>query len=786
MVMKRKLVGDDRPAPESVASMASSDTKTHDLNTGSELPWPRYRRHHQDASIVFVGPRATGTSSLAVIAGSILGWKIIDCDREFEKLTGRTKQQYRNVHGPECYRQRKFDIVQEALEANTERCVLACGTVMFRNKHSFFRRYAQQHPIVYVMRERKLIQNYLGITEDGEWDNAAEHMHFFFRQVSNYEFFNLDEAEEPRWQTTLTDFLERKSQNSAQAPQVLRKTRAHVSTLLRNISSPTSCTTRFADARMPPEPGPECRQGSSVLCIDLNDIRNDSEYLKSLDSGHDAVQLNITGSVQQPWHSLLSQDTLTWALAALRRQLDIPIIVNVVTPRVSDISTPTRHPKTYKLLLHLILRLAPEYLTIDLHSGDEVISEIVQAKGLTRVIGCLHLDKSLNSLWSSRSVLPQYHRARKLGCDLVTFSGLSRSMHDNMVCQQILYSIAQLGLPTAAISFNIGAFGRLSQVLNPLMTPVTPGNSRQCYKTVSTTRLDLTSSRDLEITRHMLMPADRTHFYVVGAEVRQSLSPALHNAGFDSCGLPFTYQTYESSDFSKIVELFSQPSFRGASISLPFKSEVLSFVGKQSPAVQLIGAANTVLSFTGPTGRFDVCRDKVENNNASAQLRAENTDWMGIHVCIAKHCTPANHVTEQTSALVIGAGGIARAAIYALVKLGVGHIFILNRTHGNALKLKEHFEHTCGDLESSEHDVISVSPLIPSPTFHVLRSCDEPWPEGVSRPSVIVCAIPARASDDGPEYPPELRHDWFGNPTGGLVADVSAVLDSLDSTNVDS
>ena len=783
--MKRKLIVEDEIPSEGVISMASSDTDGHEPDAGSGLPWPCYRRHDQDASIVFIGPRATGTSSLAVIAGSILGWNIIDCDREFEKLTGSTKQHYRSSHGAERYRQRKLDVVQEMLEANTKRCVFACGTIISRKKNSLFLRYAQEHPVVYVIRERKLIQNYLGLTDDGGWENAVEHMHFFFRQRSNYEFFNLDEAEEPRWQTTLTSFLETKSQNPSQAPQVLRKTRAHVSILLRNIFGSTFRTKRYAEIQTFPEPEPELRQGSNVLCIDLDDINRDSEYLRSLDTGHDAVQLNITGSAHE-WHSVLSQDTLAWALAALRRQLDIPIIVNVATPRISSISVPINLPKTYGLLLHLILRLAPEYLTVDLRSGAQVISQIVQMKRLTRVIGCLHVDQPLESLQNSGSILSQYHRAHGLGCDLVSFSGLSRSLHDNIVCQQVSHSISQLGLATPTIVFNVGALGRLSHVLNPLMTPVIPDVQSQHSKQGSMAKLGLTSSRQLRMAWHMLVPVKRTQFYVVGAEVRQSLSPAMHNAGFNSCGLPFAYQAHESPEFSSIEKISSQTSFGGASISLPFKSQVLALVAKQSPAVQLIGAANTLLPLPNLSGELDDGQGKLKHTDGPTQLIAENTDWMGIYVCIAKHCTPANHITKETSALVMGAGGMARAAIYALVKLGFGHILVLNRTHENAIKLKEHFEHTCGDLEDSDHVSSSDSQTTYNPTFHVLQSCDEPWPGDVHSPSVIVCAIPARATEDIPDYPPELRHDWFSNPTGGLVADVSAVHNKSDAANMGS
>ena len=752
---------------EYITSTANSEADEHEREPDVPLPWPCYRRHDHDASIVFVGPRATGVSSIAVVAGSILGWKIVDCDGEFEKITGSTKQQFRSTHGAELYRQRKLDVVKELLHSNAQRCVFACGSIISRKKNAFFTRYAREHPVVYVMRERTLIQDYLGMTNDEAWENAVEHMHLFFRQRSNYDFYNLNEAEEPRWQTTLTKFLEEKSRASSQAasPQVLRKTRAHVSTLLRNIFGSTSRTKRYADIQTFPESDPELRQGAMGCCIDLDHILNDSDYLSSLDTGADAVQLNITGSS----HAFLSQDILAWAVAVLRRKLDIPVILHVPTSRLSSDAVSANVPQGYGLLLHLLLRLAPEYLTIDLRSGDRLITQVAQLKGLTRIMGCFHVNHSLQNM-EQESILAQYHRARRLGCDLVSFSGVSGSMYDNIVCQQISHSVKQLGLDTPALVYSVGPLGRLSQVLNPLMTPVIPdGQSWQSMPTMG-----LTSARQIRQAWHMLVPVKRSDYYVVGAEVRQSLSPALHNAGFKSCGLPFTYQVRESTDFSTIKAISAQHSFGGASISFPFKAQVLALTVKQSVAVQRIGAANTLLPLSNYSRGLEDGH-KLPEVIESTDLIAENTDWMGIHVCIAKHCTPANHATRESSALVIGAGGTARAAIYALIRLGFGHIWILNRSKANANSMKEHFEHSCIEVEETARDSTSPPPRAThNPIFHVLESCEDPWPAECSLLSVIVCAIPAQPTADIPEYPAELPHDWFNNSTGGLIADVSS------------
>jgi shikimate 5-dehydrogenase/shikimate kinase len=706
------------------------------------------------------------------MTASILGWKMIDCDRYFQEATGSTKQEYRNAHGVERYRRQKLEIVQQVLESNTKNCVFACGNIIARGRTDFFVRYARHHPVVYVTRERELIQQYLGLADDGSLQSALEHMHSFFRQRSNFEFFNLDEAKEPLWQTTMTRFLEQRSQDWAQTdyPRILRQTRAHVSLLLRNVYGPTSPANYQGSLHVFAASNVELRRGSRMLCVDLADMKRGLDYMHSLDTGHDAVQLSVARRHGE-WKSLLSRDTVSWAVATLRRHLDIPVIIDVSRPAVLNDNTLESGPRAYVNLLHLALRVAPEYLTIDLRAEDEAVQEIVQARGFTKIIGCFSVDRPQEGFWDSETLIPLYHRARGLGCDVVRLSCPCRSFNDNIKCRQVSELIAQFGLSTSVVTLNTGSLGRLSQVLNDCMTPVVAEHQCREVECESSSDHGLTSSRQLRAAWHMLVPDSRPKYYVFGAEVKQSLSPAMHNAGFSFCGLPYTHEARESADLGIVEKISSEQSFGGASISLPFKSEVLALAERHSTAVKLIGASNTLLPDRGVSGNRSSHQVVPKDSDGKIKLVAENTDWMGIYVCIAKHCTPANHITKDTSALVLGAGGIARAAIYALVRLGVGNIFILNRTIANARRVKEHFESVGEDLEKTHRQ---SSPTVPC--FHVLESPTEPWPEGISLPSVVIGAIPARAEEGTTEYPAALRHDWFGNSTGGLIADVSLPL----------
>jgi shikimate dehydrogenase/3-dehydroquinate dehydratase type I len=136
-------------------------------------------------------------------------------------------------------------------------------------------------------------------------------------------------------------------------------------------------------------------------------------------------------------------------------------------------------------------------------------------------------------------------------------------------------------------------------------------------------------------------------FGIVGTDVSDSLSPHVHNALFRSRGLPNLYLPLPVADFerSKPQELFFDPPFRGFSVTRPWKLRAAE-TAVPSEDVRVTRAANTLLFERG-------------------RWRAENTDVDGIFDPLADHDTG-----EGRSAVILGAGGAARAAVVAARKLG--------------------------------------------------------------------------------------------------------------------
>lgn len=148
-------------------------------------------------------------------------------------------------------------------------------------------------------------------------------------------------------------------------------------------------------------------------------------------------------------------------------------------------------------------------------------------------------------------------------------------------------------------------------------------------------------------------------------------------------------------------------------------------------------------------------------------LLTPRKDWIGIRACIRRGLSPANTIRPHSTALVCGAGGMARAAVYSLISLGVRSIFLCNRTRTRALALAEHYN---GLIAANELSVLS-SDHGSETRVHVVDSFASDWPIEARSPAIIVCCIPRRTEDDMPtDF--TLPEAWLRSPTGGVVLEV--------------
>lgn len=158
-------------------------------------------------------------------------------------------------------------------------------------------------------------------------------------------------------------------------------------------------------------------------------------------------------------------------------------------------------------------------------------------------------------------------------------------------------------------------------------------------------------------------------FAVIGFPVEHSKSPQLHEAGFQEFGIDATFEKIEVApeDLGNWVKNDFRKDFFGAAITLPHKVEIRKYVDRESEAVKKIGAINT-----------------LTNNNGI--IEGTNTDGLG-----ALRSIQSTMSVVEKRVLVLGAGGAARAIIFALKTAGA-HVAVWNRTASKAKELSKEFE----------------------------------------------------------------------------------------------
>jgi len=130
---------------------------------------------------------------------------------------------------------------------------------------------------------------------------------------------------------------------------------------------------------------------------------------------------------------------------------------------------------------------------------------------------------------------------------------------------------------------------------------------------------------------------------------------SLHNAAYQALGLNFIYKACQVSDLAGAITGVRALGIRGCSVSMPFKEAVIPFLDHMDETAQVIGAVNTIV-------------------NQDGRLTGYNTDAVG-----AKMALETLQPSPSESVLVLGAGGVARAILYALRQLGFTKVNVANR-----------------------------------------------------------------------------------------------------------
>ncbi|KAF4420072.1 Quinate repressor protein [Colletotrichum fructicola] len=612
-------------------------------------PWrgfsPRAKGYNPDASIALVGIRGTGRSTLAVMASGALGFRLLDADQHFFQVTGLSRAAYKAEHGAVEYRREELRLMRAMLFDNPTRAVIACGPGAVEGTgQTWLSEYAQTHPVIYVLRDAEEIKRHLRV-----WDTEAISRLIYLsgpthRSLSNFEFYNISDS-----YGQVADHVSGSGQQSPRSLALKRVEHDFLELLFRITNRDHHESGLYHVSHGTPSLAPEHRPFTYSLTLPMMDVDNAGPLLRDINTTADVAELVI--SLREMRARSLNFDEpvanfISRQYYAVKRYTRLPVIFNVQF----DDSCPRQDLVYYLRLIDHGLRLAPEYLCVDLSCGEQILRSIIAARGTAKIIGQYTDNTVLEHGWDNPALTAHAQLAERLGCDIVRICREAESTTDNFAAKYFIQSkSADFKIPL--IAYNTGRLGRMSCYLNQVFSPVTDPLLRSITSSpLNDTLLTIQEAQKALYSSFLLDPM---YFGIYGINVLQSLSPAMHNAAFESCGMPHEYKIFQHPTVNHLRHLISDENFGGASITAPFKKEVFALVDLTSPEAQAIGAVNTLIPLRSAS--IDSLIDRNRTGPVAA-LYGDNTDWIGIHTCIRQNLSPINGVKRRTTALVVGAG----------------------------------------------------------------------------------------------------------------------------------
>jgi shikimate 5-dehydrogenase/shikimate kinase/3-dehydroquinate dehydratase len=716
------------------------------------------RNFDRDASLVLVGIRGSGKRSLGFIAATALNRRFITEDYYFKEVTGHTRHEFLQKFGSHEFQRRDIEVLKMMLDNHRSRCVIECGLgSLTREIQDHLRQYSLTNPVVYLLRDMQQIQRLLRLEDQSA--RRLVHGAPSHRTCSNFEFYNLEE----RLPASHTGDEGTPDPVSEDYSFKLKDAKEDFTRFVRFITGAITTEPGFDSPFALLETPPERKSYTHAVFIRLSDLMAGVVDMPELESGGDAIELCVDAWGPDTINLVSEQVSL------LRRIAKVPIIYSVEIGALG-IDPHNGHSQHLRdLYFHIIehgLRLGVEYLSIDLGQDQDRLRQVVHSRGMTKIIGHYVLEPSSGVSWEDDACFSLYLEAERLGCQLVRILRVATTREDNDAVRKIADRVRSLpGTHPPIIAFNIGLAGRSSQVFNLILTSVTHPAIKRSNRNERDPHL---TSQDAVRALFQSYMLDPLRFYILGASVAYSISPAMHNAAYRSCGLDHVYRIPESPSLAELDRWRHDPNFGGTSVVQPWRVQVAGQLKYKSRHVEAIGAVNTVMPLRASAdGNIYPIPEQASRRNQAGRVAAwwgENTDWISIMVCFRRNLSPRNAISRKTTGLVVGAGGMARAAIYAMLHLGCRKIFILNRTMSRAEEVAKHFNSW---MASSQPEVGTV--------VRVLRSEQEPWPSDSAPPSMIASCVPEASVGNEPPANFQMPLQWLGSPTGGVIIEVRKV-----------
>ncbi|HEX4128803.1 MAG TPA: shikimate dehydrogenase [Pirellulales bacterium] len=373
-----------------------------------------------------------------------------------------------------------------------------------------------------------------------------------------------------------------------------------------------------------------------------------------------------------------------WRLDHLRQPFDVaallsqrpgPVIVTVRLPADGGRWTGTEADR--EQLLRASIAAGVEYVDLE----ESTAARIARTGETKRIV-------SLHDFSGTPDDLPVMHaRLARHDADVVKLAALAASTHDAFRMLELLRDsrvatvglcMGELGTPTRVLAARFGAPWTYAAADGS--EPPAPG------------QLGFVEMRDLY--RAESIDANTAMYGVIGDPVGHSRSPAIHNAALASCSMNGVYLPFRvpSGELLTFVDDAISLGIRGLSVTIPHKEGVLARVTHPDEAVREIGAANTLV-FGG---------DVVHGYNTDRSAAIES-----LAVALDKPTTTPKF--DGLTALVLGAGGAAKAIVHGLKRCGA-RVVIAARTRERAEELARPWQ--CETVAWHQRHKVSADVLV--------------------------------------------------------------------------
>jgi 3-dehydroquinate dehydratase/shikimate dehydrogenase len=294
--------------------------------------------------------------------------------------------------------------------------------------------------------------------------------------------------------------------------------------------------------------------------------------------------------------------------------------------------------------------------------------------------------RSFHDLTGVNDIAARLRSIRRVGDEIVKAAVMPHSLNDLLE----VYQAAEESAGFEKILLCMGPFGANTRILADYMGSYLSYTSPKNEADVPIAAPGQLDPKDLvELYRFREINAKTKIYGIVGFPLKTTYSPHIFNAVFSHEKIDAVYVPFPAGHFEAFLNLAKKIKLAGASVTIPYKEEVIPHLSNASETVKAIGACNTIV-FNGP-------------GLDGPGMDGYNTDTFGFSESLLTFIGKKN--LRGSKITILGAGGAARAAAAEIHRLR-GSCLILNRNSVRARELALPYQFKWGGLDAQGLDIM--------------------------------------------------------------------------------